>query len=166
MVGLMVTSSKRAYATRCASQVCFSQCLRRRHSNHKGRSDSNHKGRSDSASVGCLGPGAHEVLFEPSKHLWQVWGLILNATLLFLPSCWGFSFALGHGLYFFGGIQHSPVDGCSATSCNFGVLTGEGKCTSFYSTISSLLYIRSKVKCCKEQYCIVQCCKKQYCIEC
>ena len=102
-------------------------CLRRRHSNHKGRSDS--------VSVGSLGPSAHEVLFEPSKHLWQVQGLILNATLLLLPSCWGFSFALGRGLYFFGGIQHSPVDGCSATSCSFGVLAGESKCTSFYSAI-------------------------------
>ena len=102
-------------------------CLRRRHSNHKGRSDS--------VSVGSLGPSAHEVLFEPSKHLWQAQGLILNATLLLLPSCWGFSFALGRGLYFFGGIQHSPVDGCSATSCSFGVLAGESKCTSFYSAI-------------------------------
>ena len=35
----------------------------------------------------------------------------------------------------FGGIQHSPVDGCSAVSCNFGVLTGEDECTSFYSDI-------------------------------
>ena len=33
---------------------------------------------------------------------------------------------------FFGGIQHSPVYGGSATSCNFGVLTGEAECPSFY----------------------------------
>ena len=26
-------------------------------------------------------------LFEPSQHLWQVWGLILNAILPLLPSC-------------------------------------------------------------------------------
>ena len=38
-------------------------------------------------------------------------------------------------LFFFGGIQHSPVDGCSAASCNFGVLTGEDERTSFYSVI-------------------------------
>ena len=93
------------------------------------------KGRSDSVSVGSLGPSAHEVLFEPSKHLWQVQGLILNATLLLLPSCWGFSFALGRGLYFFGGIQHSPVDGCSAASCNLRVLKGEDEHMSFYSAI-------------------------------
>ena len=47
---------------------------------------------------------------------------------------WGFSFALGHGVCFFGGIQHSAVNG-SAASCNFGVLAGEDECTSFYSTV-------------------------------
>ena len=46
-----------------------------------------------------------------------------------LLSCWGFSFALGHGVYFFGGIQHSPVNGCSTASCNFGVLAGEDELT-------------------------------------
>ena len=35
-------------------------------------------------------------MFEPSEHLWQVWGLILNVISPLLPSCWGFSFALGH----------------------------------------------------------------------
>ena len=51
-----------------------------------------------------------------------------------LPSCWGFSFALGHGVSFFDGIQHSPVDGCSAASCHFGVLA-ENERTSFYNAI-------------------------------
>ena len=92
------------------------------------------KGRSGSVSVGS--PDAYKVLFEPSKHLWWVWGLILNPVLPFLLSCWGFSFAFGCGLsLFFGGIQHSPVDGCSAASCNFGVLTGEDESASFYSVI-------------------------------
>ena len=50
-------------------------------------------------------------------------------------SVWGFSFALGCGVSFFGGIQHSPVDGCSAASCNFEVLAGEDERTSFYSAI-------------------------------
>ena len=72
------------------------------------------KGRSGSVSVGS--PGVHKVLFEPSECLWQVWGLILNVISPLLPSCWGFSFALGHGVSFFGGIQHSPADGCSAAS--------------------------------------------------
>ena len=41
------------------------------------------KGRSGSVFLGTLGPGAHKVLFEPSEHLWQVWGFILN---VFHPS--------------------------------------------------------------------------------
>ena len=47
----------------------------------------------------------------------------------------GFFFALGLGVSFSGGIQHSPVDGCSAASCNFGVLTGGDERMSFYSAI-------------------------------
>ena len=91
------------------------------------------KGRSGSVSVGS--PGVHKVLFEPAECLWQVWSLILNAISPLLPSCWDFSFALECGLSFFGGIQHSPVDGCSAVSCSFEVLSGEDEHTSFYSVI-------------------------------
>ena len=39
------------------------------------------KSRSGSVSVGPLGPGAYKVLFEPSKNLWQIRGLILNVIL-------------------------------------------------------------------------------------
>ena len=86
--------------------------------------------------MGYLGPGVHKVWFEPSEHLWPVSGLSLNAISLLLLFCWGFSFALEHGdLFFFGGIQHSPVDGCSVVSCKFGVLTGEDELTSFYTAI-------------------------------
>ena len=85
------------------------------------------KGMSGSISVEPLGPGLHNVLLEPSERLWRVWGLILNAILPILPSCWGFSFALGCGISFFGGIQHSLVDGCSAAGCNFEVLSGENE---------------------------------------
>ena len=73
--------------------------------------------------------------------------------LLLCPWIWGI---------FFGGIQHSPVDGCSVASCNFGVLVGEDEHMSFYSTILKLEQHSvvdvtgngSKVQCCKEQYCI------------
>ena len=41
------------------------------------------KGRSGSVSVGP--PVAHKVLFEPSEHLWRIWGLILNVISLLLP---------------------------------------------------------------------------------
>ena len=84
---------------------------------------------------GASGSWCTQGLFEPSKSLWQVWGLILNTILPLLPSCWGFSFALGCGVSFFGGIQHSLVNNCSAAICNFGVLTGEYERMSSYSTI-------------------------------
>ena len=48
-----------------------------------------------SQSLWVFGSWCAEGLFEPSEHLWQVWGLILNMILPLLPSCWGFS-ALGH----------------------------------------------------------------------
>ena len=53
-------------------------------------------------------------------------GIGLDSKRDFAPllSCWGLFFAPGHGVSFFGGIQHSPVDGYSAASCNFGVLAG------------------------------------------
>ena len=98
------------------------------------------KGRSGSISVGPLGPGAHKALFEPSEHLWCIWGLILNVISPLLPSCWGFLFAFGYGVYVFGGVEHSFVDGCSAASCNFGVLTGEmSACSSALPSCSFLL---------------------------
>ena len=59
--------------------------------------------------MGSLDPGAHKVLFEPSKHLWKLWGLSLNVIFPLPLSCWGFSFALGHEVSFFGRIQLSPV---------------------------------------------------------
>ena len=56
------------------------------------------KGRPGSVSV--VSPGVHKVLFEPSKHLWWVWDLILISVSPFLPYFWDFSFALGHGYLF------------------------------------------------------------------
>ena len=47
----------------------------------------------------------------------------------------GLLFALGCGLSFFGGIKHSPFDGCTRASRDFGVPTGIGERTSFYSGI-------------------------------
>ena len=94
------------------------------------------KGRSGSVSVGS--PAGHKILFESSKHLWWVWGLILNTISPFLPHFCNFSFALGHGVSVSGGIQHSPVNGCSGASCNFGVLTGVDEHMSVYSAILPL----------------------------
>ena len=100
------------------------------------------KGKSGSVSVGS--PGVHKILFEPSERVWWVWDLILNVILLILLSFWGFSLALAHGVSFFGGIQHSLIDGCSAVCCNFGVLAGEDESRSFYSTILGDYYLNSK----------------------
>ena len=82
-----------------------------------------------------LGPGAHKVCLSPLECLWWVRGLILNMILCPLQSCCSFPFALGCGVSLFGVIQHSRVNGYSATSCNFGVLAGEDGHTSFYSAI-------------------------------
>ena len=56
---------------------------------------------------GASGSWCVQGLFEPSEHLWRVWGLVLNVISPLLPSCWGFSFALGHGV--------SPHSSSSAT---------------------------------------------------
>ena len=52
-----------------------------------------------------------------------------------LPSCCSSFFIFGHEVSFVGGFQGPPVDGCSTTSCNFGVLAGGDEYTSFYSAI-------------------------------
>ena len=110
----MATSSKRAYATCHVSQVCCSQspcpCSRPLLTCASAGDTQTLKRRSGSVSLGSLGPGAHKVQFEPSKSLWWVWGLILNAVSPLLPSSWGFSFALGPGVSYFGRIQCSPVE--------------------------------------------------------
>ena len=121
--GLTPTSSKRAYATHCDRVLLdhsHTQTL---------------KGRFCSVSVGSLAPDFRKILFEPSEHLLRVCSLILNVILPLLPFYLGFSFPLEHGVYFFGEVQHSPVDGYSTPSCNFGVLIEEDECKSFYSTI-------------------------------
>ena len=84
--------------------------------------------------VGSLGPGMHKVLFETSEHLWKPWGLILS--VIFSPPTLVEASLLPLDVgSFLGRIQHSPVSGCSAVSCSFGVLRGEDERMSFYSAI-------------------------------
>ena len=77
--------------------------------------------------------------------VWALWvslvGMGFDSKCNFAPPTilLGFFFALGLGVSFSGGIQHSPVDGCSAASRNFGVLTGEDERPSFYSAIFFLI---------------------------
>ena len=44
---------------------------------------------------GISGSWCSQGLFEPSEHLWQEWGLILNVITPLLLSGWGLLFALG-----------------------------------------------------------------------
>ena len=97
--------------------------------------------------VGSLGPVVDSVFSKPSEHLWRVWSLILNVISPLLLSCWGSSFPLGCRLSFSGGIQH-PLDGCSAVSCNFGILAGEDSHSlstppSFHKSTLTLVLFRS-----------------------
>ena len=133
MVGLMVTPSKRAYAIpRSAAPTAPTPVTGHCWPVSPQETLKHSKAGLTQSLWGLL--VCTKVLFGPSEHLWWVWGLILHGISPLLPSFWGFSFALGHGVSFFGGIQHPPVNGCSAVSCNFGVLTGEDECTSFYYT--------------------------------
>ena len=142
MVGLMVTSYKKSYATCCVTQICSNQSpwpWDRLLLNHASTGDSDTlKGRSGSVSVGALGPGAQGFIWALQAYLA---GIGFDSKHDCAPPIilWGFSFALGHTVlfffFFFYGIQHSPVDGCSAASCNFGVLIGEDECMSFYYAI-------------------------------
>ena len=135
MVGLVVTSSKRADTTGCVTQGSAPRAP----APAAGRCSPPPPRETQTqfwlSLCGVSGSWCAQGMVEPSECLWQVWGLILNVISPLLPSCWGFFFALSCGASFFGGIQHSPVDGCSAATCNFGVLTGEDEHTSFYSAI-------------------------------
>ena len=84
---------------------------------------------------GVSGSWRTQGLFEPSEHLLRIRGLIPNVISPLLPPFWGVSFTLGRGVSFIGGIQHSPVDSCSALSCSFGVPSGEDERPSFYAAI-------------------------------
>ena len=104
----MVTSSKRLMPARCTSQDCCSQSSCPWIRSVLSLASTGDTQRQIWLSLLwrslllSLGLGAHEVLFLHFKHLWQVWGLILKRLCPspLLSSCWGFSFALGHGVSF------------------------------------------------------------------
>ena len=83
----------------CHTQVCCTQspCPH-------GSTLLTHTTKGDAQTQFCLsvcgvsGSWCAQGLFEPSKSLWQVWGLILNVNSPLLLSCWGFFFALGHAV--------------------------------------------------------------------
>ena len=86
-----------------------------------------HSGPTLSDPMDCSLPGSSvHGIFQARVMEWSaMWGLFLNTIFPLLPSCWGFSFGFGHGVSFISGIPHSPVNGCSAVSCNFGVIAEE-----------------------------------------
>ena len=76
-------------------------------------------------------------LFEPSERLWQVRGLKFLNTIsppYHLARASHFPLDIAY-LFCVWGIQHFPVNGCSAVNCSFRVLAGEDERTSFYSVI-------------------------------
>ena len=76
-----------------------------------------------------------------TRFVWALWvslvGMEFDSKCDFIPPTILLELPLCPWMWntFFGGIQYSPAHGCSAASCNFGVLSGEDECTSFYSAI-------------------------------
>ena len=106
---VMATSFKRTYTSTpglpgplqpeplSPQQATADPCLCRRHSNPQRQVWLSLLWR----SLLCyLGPGAHKVLFVPPKHLWRVWGLILNAIVPLLLSFWDFPLPSDAGIFF------------------------------------------------------------------
>ena len=95
MVGLMATSSKRA----CTIPKSAAPRVPVPTADHCWPAPPQETLRHSSVSD-SEGPGSRctQALLEPSEHLWREWGLILNANLPLLPSCWGCSFATGCGV--------------------------------------------------------------------
>ena len=151
----MATSSKRAYAIPRsaeprASATVTSHCW-------PITPQETFKHISGSVSVGSLGPGVHKFVWALQVSLV---GKGFDSNSNFAPPIVlrGFSFALGHRVSFFGGTQHSPIDGFSVVSCNFGVLAGEEEHMSLYSAIFIHRYLWSSsgselcLGCCKCHY--------------
>ena len=101
MVGLMATSSKRAYGIPRSTAPSHTQVCCTQSSCPCNSSLLTHKSTGDAQMQFCLslcgvsGSWCSQRLFKPSEHLWHEWGLSLNVNSHLLPSCWGFSFALG-----------------------------------------------------------------------
>ena len=85
MVGLLVISSKRAYSIPRSAEP-KNPCGRPLLTLTSIGITQTLKGRSGWVFVGS--PGAHNIFFEPSEHLWQVWGLILNTICLSYCLVW------------------------------------------------------------------------------
>ena len=97
MVEIMATSSKWAYAISRSTEP-RAPALQRLTADHT--SIGGTQTQSCLSLCGISGSWCAQVLFQPSEHLWQVWGLILNVILppltlllglLLFPWTWGIS---------------------------------------------------------------------------
>ena len=88
MVGLMVTFSKRAYAIPKSFNFCLCRNLLFTHI-----SAGDTQTQLWLSLCGVSGSWCVQGLFEPSEHLWCVWGLILNVILSLLPYFWVWVFS-------------------------------------------------------------------------
>ena len=138
---IMASSSKNSYATHsCACEVCCSQspCPHGRPLlTHASAGDTQRHGSEVAMSLAGLWALVHARFCLSPPRFFDGYGFdsklhfTFPTILLGLLIClwmWGIFFCVC-------GIQHSPVDGYSATSCNFGVIAGENECMSFYSAI-------------------------------
>ena len=98
LVGLMATSSKRAYVIP-RSAVSRSPVPAAGHCLPITLQETLKHSKASLAQFLWF-PSVHHILFEPSEHLWWVWGWSRNAISPLIPFSWGFSFALGHGALF------------------------------------------------------------------
>ena len=94
MMGLMSTSSKRAYA-KPKSAASRTPAPAAGHCRTIPPQETLKHG--SGYLCGVSGSWCTQGLLEPSEHLWWNRGLILNANSPLLPSCWGFS-DLGRGV--------------------------------------------------------------------
>ena len=145
VVGLMVTSSKRTDATCQATQVCCSQspCLHSRSLLTRASTGDTQTLKWVSSSVSCGGHCCFPSVLVHTGFVCTLWVSLVGLRFDFKHALCSLCYCpvgasplpLDAGYPFYGGIQHSHVNGCSAVSCDFGVYLGEDECTSFYSTI-------------------------------
>ena len=115
MVRLMVISSKRTYAIHHASRSAAAELLSPWQTTHSSPVSLQETLKNTKAALAQSLVGYHES-WCAQVFVLALWaslagmGFDLNAFLPLLQSCWGFSFASGHGESFFGGMEHSPVN--------------------------------------------------------
>ena len=140
MVELMAASSTSVYAACCASQVCCSQSPPPHGSRCSPRL---HRRQSNTQRLVWLSLCGVSGSQCTHSFVWVLWASLVGMGFHykhdFTPPTilLGLRYCPWTWVSFFGGIQHSPLDGCSTVGFNFGALTGEDDSMSFYSAILS-----------------------------